>query len=259
MQTPLASSRAVGYGLGVSRPAPAGGGTPAFDYADYGPLAVLLDAAAGVLDGDGNPCSDATPGTTDLVATWQDQSGNGHHRTQATSGKRPVLKTGIVNGKPVLRFVASSAQELGGTLAAIPQPFTVFVVLTLAGPARNQDEVFGGGAVSFYVSAGFGDLYATTGYTGCGAGAGGTAYTAPRGPDVLSVLADGASSKWWVNGALTATGNAGTGSLADLKVGNSVFGSNFNGDVAKFVLYADGLDDADREAVQTQLATEFAL
>jgi len=40
----------------------------------------------------------------DAVGTWSDQSGNGYDATQPTSAKRPIYKTGILNGKPVVRF-----------------------------------------------------------------------------------------------------------------------------------------------------------
>lgn len=55
-----------------------------------------------------------TGGTTaansdgDLVARWDDQSGNGNHVTQATGGNRPVLKLAIMNSLPVLRCGVST-------------------------------------------------------------------------------------------------------------------------------------------------------
>ena len=35
---------------------------------------------------------------TDPIGYWQDYSGNGNHLLQATSGKRPLLKTNRING-----------------------------------------------------------------------------------------------------------------------------------------------------------------
>ncbi len=49
-----------------------------------------------------------TPATdTQSVEQWNDQSGNGRHFTQTTSGSRPVLHTNSVNGLPVIRFDGS--------------------------------------------------------------------------------------------------------------------------------------------------------
>jgi len=38
------------------------------------------------------------------VSSWTDSSGNARHAVQATAGSQPIYKTGILNGKPVLRF-----------------------------------------------------------------------------------------------------------------------------------------------------------
>lgn len=38
------------------------------------------------------------------VASWTDMSGNGNHAVQATGANQPIYKTGIVQGRPVVRF-----------------------------------------------------------------------------------------------------------------------------------------------------------
>ena len=38
------------------------------------------------------------------MGTWSDLSGNGRDATQATAAKKPTYKTGILNGRPVVRF-----------------------------------------------------------------------------------------------------------------------------------------------------------
>ena len=62
--------------------------------ADLGTYQTVSGSAA---TADGNP-----------VGEWQDQSGNGYHLAQSTSGNRPALKTNILNGHPVLRFDGSN-------------------------------------------------------------------------------------------------------------------------------------------------------
>lgn len=49
----------------------------------------------------------------DAVATWNDQSGIANNATQGTGGNRPIFKSSIINGNPVLRF--SSNQFLDAT------------------------------------------------------------------------------------------------------------------------------------------------
>ena len=41
---------------------------------------------------------------TDPVATWPDSSGNSNDATQGTAADRPLYRTNIVNGLPIVRF-----------------------------------------------------------------------------------------------------------------------------------------------------------
>jgi hypothetical protein len=47
------------------------------------------------------------------VATWEDRSANNNDATQATSASRPIYKTGIRGGQPVVRF--SQGRHISGT------------------------------------------------------------------------------------------------------------------------------------------------
>jgi hypothetical protein len=64
----------------------------ALDLASLGSLELWLDADALAL-ADGAS-----------VSTWTDRSGHARHATQGTAGSRPIFKTGIVNGRAVVRF-----------------------------------------------------------------------------------------------------------------------------------------------------------
>lgn len=61
------------------------------------------------------------------VARWDDKSGNGLAATQSTSGARPLRKTGIQNGRDVLRFDGSN-DCLQVSSIALASHCTVFVV-----------------------------------------------------------------------------------------------------------------------------------
>jgi hypothetical protein len=84
--------------------------------------------------------ADSITGLTDgqAVSTWSDSSGNGRNATQPTAANRPVYKTNIKNGKPVVRFTGTNSQFLTfGQLAALQfdpasQRFTIFVVYFVA-------------------------------------------------------------------------------------------------------------------------------
>ena len=78
------------------------GGAAAFSPLDIDGLQLWLKADAGLWQ-------DSVGGTpavvdSDVVGAWADQSGNSNHATQATTSQKPLLKTGIVNGRDVVRF-----------------------------------------------------------------------------------------------------------------------------------------------------------
>jgi hypothetical protein len=61
--------------------------------------------------------ADAIVGLTDgdPVASWPDSSGNAFTATQTNAGKKPVYRTGQINGLPAVRFTAASRQQLAST------------------------------------------------------------------------------------------------------------------------------------------------
>lgn len=74
---------------------------------------------------DGNATSDG-----DAVAAWKDQSATAVNAVQATAGNKPLYKTNILNGKPVVRFNGTTGfLSLANPIAAgANRTFTVFVV-----------------------------------------------------------------------------------------------------------------------------------
>lgn len=89
---------------------------------------------------DANVYSDAgvTPaGDGDGVQQINDQSGSGFNATQATAGNRPILKTGIINGRSVLRFAAASSQYLN-IGRGFPSDYTAFFLAKRVDNAAHQ-------------------------------------------------------------------------------------------------------------------------
>ncbi len=69
----------------------------------------------------------------DKVETWDDLSGEENDATQATEENRPIYKTDILNGKPVVRFDGENDYLTTGA-ANIGQSHTIFAV------AQSQEE-----------------------------------------------------------------------------------------------------------------------
>ena len=96
-----------------------------------------LKADAGVYNDAGSTLAT----DTQTVQQWNDQSGNGSHATQATSGKRPVYRTNVVNGLPALRFDASDDALTSITLSSTP--WTIFVVYAQRGTHSTRRALSG--------------------------------------------------------------------------------------------------------------------
>jgi hypothetical protein len=62
----------------------------------------------------------------DPVATWADASGNANDATQGTAANRPIYKTNIVNGKPVVRF--DNTNDGMTTPLTLANPYTIMYV-----------------------------------------------------------------------------------------------------------------------------------
>jgi hypothetical protein len=97
-----------------------------FNPASISGLALWLDGTTGLFDA----TSGGNPVTTDgsAIARWEDRSGNARHATQATALDRPVLKTGIKNGKNIVRFNATNGLDIPSIVSTDQTPVWIFSV-----------------------------------------------------------------------------------------------------------------------------------
>ena len=99
---------------------------------------------------------DATSGGANVppdgaIARWEDKSGNGNHATQATAIRRPLRKTSIINGRPVVQFNGVFTPGLGTFLdhpLNEPANFTAFVVVKTLGAGAQFLGMKTSGAVT---------------------------------------------------------------------------------------------------------------
>lgn len=119
-------------GLAVS------GGAAAWTPADRSTLVAWLKADAGT-----GGVADA-----DAVTTWADQSGNDNSPTQATSNKRPLYKTGRINGLPSVLFDGSNDALVDAAFGggAMTQPYTTAVVYRRINPGLGIDYMVNSGS-----------------------------------------------------------------------------------------------------------------
>jgi hypothetical protein len=75
-------------------------------------LVAWFDASSGMFQ----DSAGTTPAAADAdpVGKWTDQSGQGNHATQGTTGNKPQLKLAIQNGKPTVRFTTDDYLNANG-------------------------------------------------------------------------------------------------------------------------------------------------
>lgn len=222
-------------------------------------------ADAGVYHTTG-PDVDALDGET--VVKWADQSGNSRH---LVTGTAPTFKTAIVNGRPVIRFVAASSQVLSTTGFAVStlvanNAYTILCVLkkatsgALDGHWYAHDNIAGANAIG--VASDTNDDLAVQNYDGT--------------PDAV-IKAASLAAAFNTLTAMHSGGNIYAGvsdtrdaSLASAASGNTsvlteVFnvGRNFGGygsfDIAELAIYNVAVSEADRQNIERYLAFKYGI
>lgn len=237
-----------------------------FDPSSVSGLKVWLDATKGLFDATTGGSAVTTDGTS--VARWEDQSGNGNHVTQATSGQRPELKTNIQNGRDILRFVAANSDLLraSSTVISGTTARTIFMVVKETSGQANGIVGFGGGAAtgtSFDITPeirvrmiGRQDFNLAMGTTafriltiGCPASA--------LFPDIYGYL-DGVA----MSGTPTSpTAAVNTATTVGFTVGRAAQGGlgHVSGDFCEILAYDQNLSTANRQSVERYLADKWGI
>lgn len=119
-------------------------GTPAFDPSSISGLQVWLKANALSLN------------DNDPVSSWTDFSGTSNHAVQSNGSKKPVYKTGIANGKAVVRFDGSN--DILEFTTELSHPASIFIVAATASTPGNGDLFIGdsgsaGGGIILWASS----------------------------------------------------------------------------------------------------------
>lgn len=207
--------------------------------------------------------ADAITGLTDgaNIAAWPDSSGSGYHLEQPLS-YYPVYKTGIVNGRPVARFVGSggltnlrnetaSASLPATTIFAVVRPTDVSGARTIRGASDN-------GGLQFRLENGKIDLV-RQGIAVIGTGA--TTLSTSGFSIVAASYANATSWAVYLNGTLDGSGSHSqtlTAGRTTFVGDSSLFGGErWAGDIAELVVFDEVLSSTDRAAVTAYLNTKY--
>lgn len=209
-----------------------------------------------------------SPVTTDaqLVARWNDKSGNGNNVTNGSAADQPTYKVSIQNSKPALLFDGTNFLDTAGTFANYP--LTWLAVIKNTGTSGTTR-----GIISTYLSGGVGGsryyMNGTDTITGYIADSltsvtkQNTAVTIASGTSLIAGMStDSSNINTWVNG--TKTNNPHTlGSVSNImRVGGYNAGSlatMFVGYLCEFVAYNSLLSDGNVATLTSYLNTKWSI
>jgi hypothetical protein len=232
----------------------AGGASSSFSPTSVSGLKLWLKADAGLWQDTAG--TTAASADADPVGRWDDQSGQGNNVTQATAGKRPLLKLAIQNGRPVIRF--DGADDFLSVALTLTPPGHLFFVSNTTGVGQNAaGTIWHGYTGQRNCSWNTGEHQVSEG------GAGAFVGTAPSSGvwEVRAVKFNGASSTTRKNGAADRSGDAGSGSAANtVWVGTDESTvRSFVGNIAELLFYSAALSASDEQAVESYLNTSWAI
>ncbi len=200
------------------------------------------------------------------VAAWDDSSGNGNTLTQSTTANKPIYKTSIRNGKPVMRFDGTNdILAAASQFQPVANKATIFFVVKQAAVAScsvwTNTSTGNGTGTSFIDNAGTqairlfrgGNYYDTN--TAIGANNWAYYTTIFRNSSTLVGVAN-----LRINGAATSTsGGFGAANGPDLNVSVGGGAGFFNGDIGDLLICDGELTSTQYLEVEAYLKAKYAL
>ena len=156
-----------------------------------------------------DPAQGVTLNGSDMSG-WYDMTGNGYNFSQATAANQytPVDSNVNLNSKPSINCPGVTEYMTTATFTAISQPVLYIQAIDLNAAGNNtyiQDGIASGNRHAIFFNGTGLSFYAGTVMNTS------TALTTDK--VILSVLFNGASTEWWLNGVSQGTGNAGTNTI----------------------------------------------
>lgn len=206
--------------------------------------------------------ADAVTGLSDgaTVSTWDDLSGNSYNATQITTDKKPLYKTNIINGYPVIRFDGVNDGMVINTGLNVARPATLFIVnkpvgtpagrtLQSATVGRNWLLGLWSNGVSHYAEGWVSDSSSTGALIG-------TTYIAVG-------VENTSTTNFYVNGVDYTVSSTPTGQPGNLAIGAAGNGccptEGGNSDVAEIIVYNSALSANDRNGIERYLAAKYSV
>lgn len=206
-------------------------------------LWLQADQISGLLDGD-------------LMNAWPDASGlSTPYAVQATAARQPSYRTGVVNGKPVVRFGGNDWLTVASVLGITAQPFSQFALWKPS--AASQALMTWANSTGLLVT----DLDDDVGISSGSALFNLNAHAFGQW-HIVSGIHAGAGSSLTVDGGTPVTGSTGSGIPAGaLTIGAGAAGSDrwLDGDLFALIILKGAATAAERQRMEGYLAWQAGL
>lgn len=217
------------------------------------PNSVLADVSAGYTARYDASDTATITSSGGLVSQWNDKSGNGYN---LTSTQKPTTGSVTQNGRNAISFPGGKyldASSFGSPIST----GTLYVVGSCQGNPNNY-FTDGVGASNRWA---FGSNLLGTSKIDCYAGTGFATTIASTSPVAMAVWVvkfNGASSAIWRDGSSVATGNAGSQTLTQLRVGaNTSLAQSLNGVICEVIVYSTVHSDPTIQSNSSALKTKW--
>lgn len=191
------------------------------------------------------------------VLTWSDESGGDHHAAQTQASRQPTFQTGVMNGRPVVRFDGADSMSLA--LSEVSTEHTFFFVIDLVALGGHHNYLFDSQEGRLILDA----AKSTAPYEVRWRDSSWRDVAASvAGRQILTWVFSGTTGEVFRNSVSLGTGTYNPTSLG----GTTALGSNYNGnqnrfegDIAEVVYYSQALSAADRQQVEQYLSNRYAI
>lgn len=203
---------------------------------------------------------------SDTVQRWTDQSGNGYHANQATSGSRPTYLTNQVNSLPGISFNSKHLLVTNNSDLNLNTDSSCFVVIshqsipTNVNSILSKDNNASAGAYLFYLSD---IIVGKTNVDRPFVAAGTQSGTANTNPGIMAAVISGTTVSYYRNGAADGVQSlvTGTTTTKDLMIGAFGNGSQnvLVAQLHEIILYKAAVSSGVRAAVTAELGSRWGI
>lgn len=198
----------------------------------------------------------------DPVGQWRDKSSLGNHAGQTDGTKKPNLKTGIQNGKNVIRFDGVN-DFLNGNLTSIStSSFSSFMVYRKSSTAEQVSLSSGNGLLQYLaINGGASDGYSSgDDYIYTNANRGLKILNNQTSNFVLMEQIGGSTVSVFKNSSASSSNTVTSYSASNFYI-SSYIGSSyfFGGDFAEILIYNQNLSASDRQLIESYLNSKWSI